>query len=44
MILFTDFILKSEYLFVIGAKPFPANQNVKYECFHYAFNIFHIFR
>ena len=26
--------LKLLYLFVVGAKPFPANQNVKYECFH----------
>ena len=27
----------------VGAKLFPANQNVKYECFHCAFQIFHIF-
>ena len=32
-----------QYLFVIGAKPFPANQNVKYECLHCAFQIYHIF-
>ena len=25
-----------QYLVVVGAKPFPANQNVKYECFHWA--------
>ena len=35
--------LKSEYLFVVWVKPFRANQNVKYECFHCAFQIFHIF-
>ena len=28
--------LKWQYLVVVGAKPFPANQNVKYECFHWA--------
>ena len=28
--------LKWHYLVVVGAKPFPANQNVKYECFHWA--------
>ena len=28
--------LKWQYLGVDGAKPFPANQNVKYECFHWA--------
>ena len=27
----------------IGAKPFPANQKVKYECFHCAFQRVHIF-
>ena len=32
--------LKWQYLFAVGAKPFPANQNVKYECFHGAFQIF----
>ena len=36
------FALKSEYLFVAGVKPFPANQIVKYECIHCAFQIFHI--
>ena len=30
--------LKSQYLFVVGTKPFPANQNVKYGCFHFASN------
>ena len=30
--------LKSQYLFVVSTKPFPANQNVKYGCFHYASN------
>ena len=34
--------LKSQYLFVVGAKPFPANRNVKHERFHCAFKIFHI--
>ena len=29
-------VLKWQYLVVVGAKPFPANQNVKYECFHWA--------
>ena len=28
--------LKWQYLVVVGAKPFPANQNVKYGCFHWA--------
>ena len=28
--------LKWQYLVVVGAKPFPANQNVKYESFHWA--------
>ena len=28
--------LKWQYLVVVGAKPFPANQNVNYECFHWA--------
>ena len=28
--------LKWQYLVVVGAKPFPANQNIKYECFHWA--------
>ena len=35
--------LNSKYLFVIGAKPFPANQNVKYEHFSCTFQILHIF-
>ena len=35
--------LKSQYLFVVGAKPFPANRKVKHERFHCAFKIFHIF-
>ena len=30
-------------MFVVGAKLFPGNQNVKYDCFHCAFQIFHIF-
>ena len=29
-------VFKWQYLVVVGAKPFPANQNVKYECFHWA--------
>ena len=29
------------YLFVACAKPFPTKQNVKYECLHCAFKIFH---
>ena len=28
--------------FVVGAKPFPVNQNIKCVCFHYAFQIFPI--
>ena len=28
---------------MVGAKQFAANQNVKCECFHYAFKIFRIF-
>ena len=32
--------LKSQYFFVVGARPFPSNQNVN-ECFHCAFQIFH---
>ena len=28
---------------MVGAKPSSANQNVKYDCFHCAFQIFHIF-
>ena len=28
--------LKWQYLVVVRAKPFPANQNVKYECFRWA--------
>ena len=35
--------LKSQYLFVVGAMPFPTNQNVKYEWFYCPFQIFHIF-
>ena len=35
--------LLSQYLFVFSAKPFPANQNVRYERLHCAFQIFHIF-
>ena len=27
---------KYQYLVVVGAKPFPANQNFKYECFQWA--------
>ena len=34
--------LNSQYMFVVGAKPFPANQTVKYECFHCDFQIVHI--
>ena len=34
---------KPQYLFVVGTKPFPANQDAKYECFQRAFQIFHIF-
>ena len=30
-----------QYLFVVAAKPFPENQNVKFECFHYVLQIFH---
>ena len=29
--------------FVFGAKPFPTNQNIIYECYHCAFQTFHIF-
>ena len=32
---------KTCHLFVVGARPFPAKQNVKYECFHCAFQISH---
>ena len=35
--------LKSQYVFVVGAKPLPANQNVKYKIFDCAFQIFDIF-
>ena len=35
-------VLKSQDLSVVGVKPFPANQNVKYECFHCASLIFHV--
>ena len=35
--------LKSQYLFVFGAKPSPANQNIKCDSPHYAIQIFHIF-
>ena len=35
--------LKSQCLIVDGAKPFPANQNVKYKCYHCDLQIFHIF-
>ena len=38
-----EVVLKSQYLFVICTKPFTANQNVKYECFHYVFQMFPIF-
>ena len=31
--------LNSQYLFVLGARPIPANQNVKYQYFHCAFQI-----
>ena len=38
-------VLKSQYLFVVSVKPFPANQNVKFECFHCDFQIFpNVFR
>ena len=33
--------LKSQYLFAVGAKPFPAIQNVQYKCYNCAFQIFH---
>ena len=35
--------LMSQYLFVIGKKPFAVNQNVKYECSHCALQKFYIF-
>ena len=35
-------VLKSQYLFVVGAKQLRANQNVRYECFHFAILIIHI--
>ena len=35
--------LKTQYLFVVGAKAFPANQYFKYECLPCAFQLFHIF-
>ena len=35
--------LNSPFLFVVGAKPFLANQNVSYDCFLCALQIFHIF-
>ena len=34
--------LKSQYLFVVGGKPFLAKQNIKYVCFHCTFQIFDI--
>ena len=34
--------LKSHYLFVVDAKPFPTNQNVKYEYFRCTFHLFYI--
>ena len=34
---YSHFALNSQFLFVIAAKPFPANTNVKYECFRCAF-------
>ena len=34
---------QSQVLFLFDAKPFPVNQNVKYECFHCALQIFHVF-
>ena len=35
MALYIRVALKSQYL-LVGAKPFPANENVKYECFYCA--------
>ena len=35
--------IESQYLIVAGTMPFSANQNVKYDCFHCPFQIFHIF-
>ena len=43
MTLCTRVALKSRYLFVVGANQFLVNQNVKYKCFHCAFQIFQIF-
>ena len=34
--------LKSHILILVSAKPFPAHQKVKYECFHCTFQIVHI--
>ena len=34
--------LKSQYKIVVAAKPFPANQNVKYVCYYCA-QILHTF-
>ena len=39
--LYMRIALKSQYLYVVGAK--PSNENVKYKCYHCAFQIFHIF-
>ena len=33
MTLHMTVVFKSQYLFVAGAKPFPANRNVKHEYF-----------
>ena len=35
--------IKIQNLFVVSARPLPINQNVEYECFRRAFQIFHIF-
>ena len=34
--------LKSQYLFVVSAKLFPASQSARYQCLRCAFQIFHI--
>ena len=34
---------KPQYMFVVGAKSFPANQNVKYGCSNFSFRIFRIY-
>ena len=43
MTLHMNVALKSQYLFVVSARPFPTNQNVKYGYFCCAFQLFHIF-